>query len=61
MTIPGEISNSEPALPLSGYRALDLAGPTGVYCGKLLADMGSPCFLRTPTPACNRLSTTFPK
>jgi len=33
--------NAEPALPLSGYRALDLAGPMGVYCGKLMADMGA--------------------
>ncbi|MDE2684750.1 MAG: CoA transferase [Chloroflexota bacterium] len=41
MNIPGEISNTEPSLPLSGYRALDLAGPMGVYCGKLMADMGA--------------------
>jgi crotonobetainyl-CoA:carnitine CoA-transferase CaiB-like acyl-CoA transferase len=26
--------------PLSGYRALDLAGPIGAYCTKLLADLG---------------------
>ena len=59
MTIPGEISNPEPALPLSGYRALDLAGYMGVYCRKLMADM-EPVFMRS-APACNRLSTTFPK
>ena len=41
MGIIGEILNSEPALPLSGYRVLDLAGPMGVYCGKLMADMGA--------------------
>ena len=27
--------------PLAGYRVLDLAGPMGVYCGKLMADMGA--------------------
>ena len=27
--------------PLTGYRVLDLAGPLGVYCGKLMADMGA--------------------
>ena len=27
--------------PLTGFRALDLAGPMGVYCGKLMADMGA--------------------
>ena len=27
--------------PLTGFRALDLAGPMGAYCGKLLADMGA--------------------
>ena len=27
--------------PLTGYRVLDLSGPMGVYCGKLLADMGA--------------------
>jgi crotonobetainyl-CoA:carnitine CoA-transferase CaiB-like acyl-CoA transferase len=27
--------------PLSGYRVLDLAGPLGFHCGKLLADMGA--------------------
>ena len=41
MTIPSEQANSGPSRPLSGYRALDLAGPMGVYCGKLLADMGA--------------------
>ncbi|MYC34714.1 MAG: CoA transferase [Chloroflexi bacterium] len=41
MGIIGEILNSEPALPLSGYRALDMSGPMGVYCGKLMADMGA--------------------
>ena len=30
-----------PPQPLSGCRALDLAGPMGVYCGKLMADMGA--------------------
>ena len=41
MTIPDEQSNPGPPLPLSGYRVLDLAGPMGVYCGKLMADMGA--------------------
>ncbi|MDE2788270.1 MAG: CoA transferase [Chloroflexota bacterium] len=41
MTSLAAHANSEPALPLSGYRVLDLAGPMGVYCGKLLADMGA--------------------
>ena len=27
--------------PLTGYRVLDLSGPLGVYCGKLMADMGA--------------------
>ena len=27
--------------PLTGYRVLDLSGPIGVYCGKLMADMGA--------------------
>ncbi len=27
--------------PLSGVRVLDLAGPPGAYCGKLLADLGA--------------------
>ena len=27
--------------PLTGYRALDLSGPMGVYCGKHMADMGA--------------------
>ena len=27
--------------PLAGYRVLDLAGPSGLHCGKLLADMGA--------------------
>ena len=27
--------------PLEGYRVLDLSGPLGVYCGKLMADMGA--------------------
>ena len=26
---------------MTGYRVLDLSGPMGVYCGKLLADMGA--------------------
>lgn len=29
------------AAPLSGYRVLDLAGPLGFHCTKLLADMGA--------------------
>ena len=31
----------ESAGPLDGVRVLDLAGPSGVYCGKLLADLGA--------------------
>ena len=27
--------------PLTGYRVLDLSGPLGVYCGKLMADVGA--------------------
>ena len=27
--------------PLTGYRVLDLSGPMGVYCGKLMAGMGA--------------------
>ena len=41
MTAPETRPNAKPVLPLSGYRALDLAGPMGVYCGKLMADMGA--------------------
>ena len=45
MTGPAEESNatygSGPPQPLDGYRALDLSGPMGVYCGKLMADMGA--------------------
>ena len=32
---------SQQQQPLAGYRVLDLAGPMGVYCGKLMADMGA--------------------
>jgi len=31
----------EPALPLAGVRVLDLTDRSGVYCGKLLADVGA--------------------
>ena len=41
MTDAGEQANLGPSRPLRGYRALDLAGPMGVYCGKLMADMGA--------------------
>ena len=41
MANPHEQSHAEPSLPLSGFRALDLSGPMGVYCGKLMADMGA--------------------
>ena len=41
MTETGEQANTGRDLPLSGYRALDLSGPMGVYCGKLMADMGA--------------------
>ncbi|MQF69724.1 CoA transferase [SAR202 cluster bacterium AD-804-J14_MRT_500m] len=34
-------NNSQIAQPLSGYQVLDLSGPIGVYCGKLMADMGA--------------------
>jgi benzylsuccinate CoA-transferase BbsE subunit len=37
-------SSPEPALPegaLAGYRALDLTGPLGVYCARLLAGLGA--------------------
>ena len=36
-----EESNQEERQPLTGYRVLDLSGPMGVYCGKLMADMGA--------------------
>ena len=41
MALSDEQMNPGPPLPLSGYRVLDLAGPMGVYCGKLMADMGA--------------------
>jgi crotonobetainyl-CoA:carnitine CoA-transferase CaiB-like acyl-CoA transferase len=31
----------EPSMPLAGVRVLDLSGPVGAYCGRLLADMGA--------------------
>lgn len=34
-------SSSENAQPLTGIRVLDLSGDLGVYCGKLLADVGA--------------------
>ena len=34
-------SQSPEQQPLSGYRVLDLSGPVGVYCGKLMADVGA--------------------
>ena len=36
-----EPPSNEPQQPLAGYRVLDLSGPLGVYCGKLMADMGA--------------------
>ena len=33
--------NGKAQQPLEGYRVLDLSGPLGVYCGKLMADMGA--------------------
>jgi len=33
--------DDETAPPLTGYRVLDLAGPSGFHCTKLLADMGA--------------------
>src|SRR5487761_558222 len=37
------IENPDAGQPgaLTGLRVLDLAGPMGVYCGKLLADLGA--------------------
>lgn len=35
------MAKSEQSAPLSGYRVLDLAGPLGFHCVKLLADMGA--------------------
>ena len=49
MTNPHEQSHAEPSLPLSGFRALDLSGPMGVYCGKLMADMGAEVIKVEPT------------
>jgi crotonobetainyl-CoA:carnitine CoA-transferase CaiB-like acyl-CoA transferase len=33
--------DDDTAPPLTGYRVLDLAGPSGFHCTKLLADMGA--------------------
>ena len=41
MSVAGEQTSSETTRPLSGCRVVDLSGPMGVYCGKLLADMGA--------------------
>ena len=35
------MTNSQRTGPLSDYRVLDLAGPLGLHCTKLLADMGA--------------------
>ena len=35
------MENATRSGPLSGYRVLDLAGPLGLHCTKLLADMGA--------------------
>jgi crotonobetainyl-CoA:carnitine CoA-transferase CaiB-like acyl-CoA transferase len=35
--------------PLSGYRVLDIAGPLGLHCTKLLADMGADVLKIEPT------------
>jgi len=35
------MENSKTRGPLFGYRVLDLAGPLGLHCTKLLADMGA--------------------
>jgi crotonobetainyl-CoA:carnitine CoA-transferase CaiB-like acyl-CoA transferase len=35
------MTQTERTGPLSGYRVLDLAGPLGLHCTKLLADMGA--------------------
>ena len=34
-------NSQEGQQPLTGYTVLDLSGPMGVYCGKLMADMGA--------------------
>ena len=36
-----EHKDSSGQQPLTGIRVLDLSGPMGVYCGKLMADMGA--------------------
>ena len=38
---PKDINSSIGQQPLTGVRVLDLSGPMGVYCGKLMADMGA--------------------
>ena len=38
---PKVINSSIGQQPLTGVRVLDLSGPMGVYCGKLMADMGA--------------------
>lgn len=41
LTLAAHLLSKQEEQPLSGYRVLDLSGPMGVYCGKLMADMGA--------------------
>ena len=45
--------------PLTGYRVLDLSGPLGVYCGKLLADAGADV-IKVEPPAGDDMRGTGP-
>ena len=43
--------------PLSDLKILDLAGPSGVYCGKLMADLGADVVRIEPPKGDSRCAT----